>query len=144
MAMTFGALMMLGLAVPAQAADPTFIEPTLCHTEQRVAAQSDVTLYYGWATDARRQAVKFLERSRVELTVDGQLIANADLLWSKPVHTLHSGWVTIWEYKLGRLGRDNSIDTNFKLIFDEPSWDGVAWYGPGTFANYDCRVFTRA
>src|SRR5215212_1637593 len=126
-----GALMMLTFAAPAQAApEQTFVEVAICDRsggEARVPARSDTTIYYGWVTKSRRQVVKFLERSYVELTVDGERIPNADLLWTKPIQG-PSGWYTFWDYRLGRLGHGNSIDTTFTLVFTERHWDGYGWF----------------
>jgi hypothetical protein len=147
MALTFGALMTLGFAIPAQAAEPTYVEVSICDLsggDWRVPAQSDTYIYYGWLTKSRRQAVKFLDRSRVDLTIDGQPIPNADRLWTKPTKTPSSGWVTLWQYPIGRLGHGNSINANFQLTFTQRSWDGFGWFEPGLFADHDCRVFTRA
>jgi len=143
----FAALMALTAAVPVHAAEPTVIDVWSCDRsggEYRVGRRSHTTLFYGWLTKARRQAVKFLDRSYVELTIDGMPVANADLLWSRPIQLDENLWAVLWVYELGRLGAGNSIDTNLKLIFTESHWDGFSTYPPGTYEDLDCRVFTRA
>ena len=98
-----------------------------------------------WFTKYRRQAVKFLARTHVELAIDGIPVANADLLWSRPFQEdtsdPNSAWGVNWEYVLGRLGAGNSVDVNYKLVTDQTHWDGWANNPPGVTAELNCRVF---
>ena len=114
----------------------------------RVGRRSEISIFDGWGTKERRQAVKFLDRTHVELTIDGIPVANADLLWSQPrpfdPGDPNSGWGTRWEYKIGRLGPGNSVDVNYKLVTDQTHWDGFSNTPPGITTEFNCRLFTRA
>lgn len=143
-----GTLLASAIAVPVQAApEPSFIVTWVCAElnggEWRVAKKSDVTMAYAWTTKSRRQSVKFLKRSTVELTVDGVAVSNADLLWSIPEQIPTGDWVVRWTYKLGRLGPANSVDVNFRMTFSQDHWDGYDLYPAGEAENSDCRVYTR-
>jgi len=146
------ALIMLAGAIPVRAAvpEPTTIVTWICAEfeggEWRVPRRSAVTMSYSWATKNRRQIVKFLDRSHVDLTIDGAPVANADLLWSLPYEQPGNpagNWAVDWNYDIGRLGPANSVDVNFKLTFSQAHWDGFDLYPAGLTEDSDCRVFTR-
>ena len=147
-------LMALAAAVPVRAAEPTTIPLPACDFFEggewaRRMRRSEVTvLGPTWFTKYRRQAVKFLARTHVELAIDGIPVANADLLWSRPFQEdtsdPNSAWGVNWEDVLGRLGAGNSVDVNYKLVTDQTHWDGWASNPPGVTAELNCRVSPRA
>jgi hypothetical protein len=103
---------------------------------------TDVNLGFRWGSKTRLQGLKFLERVRPVVKIDGTTVAHPNQYWDVPVHFGEDLWVTTWTYPAERLSIGESFVVKMQIKLSERVWDGDRWWKAGRLfeSPLECKV----
>jgi hypothetical protein len=137
LALVVAALAVVCSTSPANAAIPTaYISMLFCHFDkggaQKVPAGAKLDIAVNWGAETKAQIRQFKERTRMEASVGGVAIANANQYWGPLYWSGNTeSWTTSWHYPRSGLARGQSIVVKTRLVMTQPVYDGQYTYsGP--------------
>jgi len=141
--------LLLTLALPAPAAatdgEPVIVNVGRCQGVQEVPSGVPITITLGWEATQHGLVRAFLTAAELSVTVDGELIPNANQLWGPIFETDTGNSRTRWAFTLDALPVGESYNIQWDLALSHRITDGYPLphpnlYGPGSVVSGSCTI----